>query len=113
MKLSEKDVQDAVNEIFVSVFEIAPDRLHAGLKLYEDLGLDSIDAIDLAIAIERRFDVKVEQDLIKSIGTVQDVYAAAFLHQGSARSVERSGSEDASGLAGTPVSSGSLPEPTH
>lgn len=84
MKRSEQEVREAVDQIFEEVFEIERDRLHPEAQLFADLGLDSIDAIDLAIAFERKFNVKVDQDLIRSIRTLQDVYSAAFERQDSA-----------------------------
>ena len=84
MTLTRENVQQKIQEIFIEVFELSPELLKPEAKLYEDLGLDSIDAIDLAIAFERKFNVKVDQEMIKTIRTLDDVYKTAFENQNSA-----------------------------
>lgn len=44
-------------------------------NLREDLGLDSLDAVELAIAIEDEFDVKILDNDIKKLATVADAVA--------------------------------------
>jgi acyl carrier protein len=83
MTLSREQVVATVNEIFVEVFELPTEKLLPDAQLFSDLGLDSIDAIDLAISFERKFGVKVNQDLIKSIRTLDDVYRAVLENQNS------------------------------
>jgi acyl carrier protein len=84
MTLSREQVIETVNEIFVEVFELPTEKLIPEAQLFTDLGLDSIDAIDLAISFERKFGVKVDQELIKSIRTLEDVYRAVLENQNSA-----------------------------
>jgi acyl carrier protein len=43
--------------------DIAPDEIETGAPLFvEGLGLDSIDALELAMALEERFGVKIGED---------------------------------------------------
>jgi acyl carrier protein len=43
--------------------DIAPDEIESDAPLFvEGLGLDSIDALELAMALEERFGVKIEDD---------------------------------------------------
>jgi acyl carrier protein len=43
--------------------DIAPDEIESEAPLFvEGLGLDSIDALELAMALEERFGVKIEDD---------------------------------------------------
>lgn len=48
--------------------EIRPD-----LRLIEDLGLDSLDAISLAIALEEEFSIEIPDDDLETLLTVKDV----------------------------------------
>ena len=81
MDLNREQVVATVNEIFTDVFELPPEKLLPEAELFADLGLDSIDAIDLAISFERKFGVKVDQELIKSIRTLEDVYRTVLENQ--------------------------------
>ena len=42
-------------------------------KLKEDLGIDSLDAVELAMAIEEAFDIKIDDEDLKKLSTVQDI----------------------------------------
>jgi acyl carrier protein len=44
-------------------------------RLVEDLGLDSLDAVELAIAVERRFDIEVPEEELTKLKTVADMTA--------------------------------------
>lgn len=58
---------DIINEIKVLIIqaleleEVTPDDIDADAPLFnEGLGLDSIDALELGVALQKRFDVKID-----------------------------------------------------
>jgi acyl carrier protein len=55
------------------MFEITPDRVTLEADLRNDLGLDSIDAIDMAASLQKMTGEKVDLGKLKSIRTVADV----------------------------------------
>jgi acyl carrier protein len=68
------------DEIFAQVthhmaemFEIDPATIKADALLRENLDLDSIDAIDLAVKIEELTGKRVDEGSLRSVRTVQDV----------------------------------------
>jgi acyl carrier protein len=44
-------------------------------RLAEDLGLDSLDAVELAISVERKFDIEVPEEELTKLKTVADMVA--------------------------------------
>jgi acyl carrier protein len=44
-------------------------------RLIEDLGLDSLDAVELAISVERKFDIEVPEEELTKLKTVADMIA--------------------------------------
>jgi len=76
--LAEQDVIEKVYTVMVDEFEIDPDQLNAEAKLYDDLGLDSLDYVDLIIALEKTFDFKIDRQIdeeeLRAIRTLQDIY---------------------------------------
>ena len=44
-------------------------------RLVEDLGLDSLDAVELAISVERKFDIEVPEEELTKLKTVADMVA--------------------------------------
>jgi len=74
--MTERDVIDRINAGLEEEFEIAPEKLKPGAKLYEELGLDSLDAVDMVVTLEQRFKIKIrEDDGIQSVRTLDDLYA--------------------------------------
>ncbi len=55
------------------MFEIVPERVTLEADLRNDLGLDSIDAIDMAASLQKMTGEKVDLSSLKSIRTVSDV----------------------------------------
>ena len=45
-------------------------------KLYEDLELDSIDAIDMVVQLQKKVGKKIKPEEFKAVRTVQDVVDA-------------------------------------
>lgn len=66
----------AVNQLMQTGFELPPEKLvpEASLK---DLGLDSLDAVDMLVYIEEKMGVKIEGERLKSVRTLADVYELA------------------------------------
>ena len=56
---------------------IAPERVTPEAKLFEELDLDSIDAVDLAIKLQEMTGKRIKPDDFKNVRTVGDVIAAA------------------------------------
>jgi len=64
----------AVNRVMVEEFEAEEEQLRPEAKLREDLGLDSLDGVDLVIALEVAFGFRISEDEIRGIETLGDVY---------------------------------------
>ena len=62
---------------------IDEEEICAESKLDDDLIFDSLDYVDLAVKLEKEFDVKIEDDVIDEWKTVQDVvdYVDKLLQQ--------------------------------
>lgn len=68
------------NELFqriVSIlhdsFEIEPERITPDARLYEDLDIDSIDAVDLVVQLKPLLGRALQPEAFKAVRTVQDV----------------------------------------
>ena len=60
-------------DVLVEDFEIERDEISASARLYDDLGLDSIDAVDLVVRMREITGKKVPPEQFKSVQTVGDV----------------------------------------
>ena len=82
--MADSELIQAVKEILTDSFEIAPERLTPQAEIFADLGLDSLDMVDMATSLQRRFGVSMrDNDRIRSIRTMQDLYDYTIvLHAG-------------------------------
>ena len=70
-----EEIIKKTNEVFIDSFEMEEDQLTEDTTIFDDLGLDSLDMVDMVVALQKKFDVKIRDDeRIRSIRTLGDVY---------------------------------------
>lgn len=65
-----------LRDALVELFELEPERVTLAANLYEDLEIDSIDAVDLIDHIKRQTGRKIAAEEFKAVRTVGDVVEA-------------------------------------
>ena len=75
-KYTRDDIFDKLESILVDDFEIEPEKLVPEANLFEDLELDSIDAVDLAVKLREFTGKKIPPENFKQIKTLDDVVTA-------------------------------------
>lgn len=77
--MTEKEIIEKTNKVFEESFEIDSDRLKPEAHIFSDLGLDSLDIVDLVVALQKSFGVNIRnEEKIRDIRTLQDVYQFIF-----------------------------------
>lgn len=74
--MTEQEIQKVLTEALVSLFEIDAEKIKPETHLYEDLEIDSIDAIDLIDYIKRQTGYKLQTEDFRNVRTVSDVITA-------------------------------------
>ena len=64
-----------VNGFLVDEFEIEESLLAEGANLKKDLGIDSLDIVDIIVLIGKEFGVKVKSEELAKLVTLDDLYA--------------------------------------
>lgn len=72
------DIFKTLRDALVELFELDPARVSMDANLYQDLEIDSIDAVDLIDHIKRQTGKKIAAEEFKSVRTVGDVVDAVF-----------------------------------
>ena len=67
-------IRKQVDQIVADEFELDAATITPGSDLYDDLGLDSLDAIDLVVALEKNFGFKVEEGAARKIRKLEQLY---------------------------------------
>ena len=68
-------LETRVKQILTNRLGIPPAEIRLDAKLTDDLGMDSLDAVELAIATERQFNIAVSDEQIAKLATVADIIA--------------------------------------
>jgi len=74
MTLLAEDIIARVNTAIAEEFELDPAALTPEKRLIEDLGLDSLDSVDLIAALEHAFKVKCPESEARALRTVGDIH---------------------------------------
>ncbi len=64
---------DDVKEIIVETLGCAEDSVTMDANLFDELGADSLDAVELSLAIEEKIGVSIDQEAMVNIKTVGDI----------------------------------------
>lgn len=70
------DVFAYLSKTLVDLFDVDPDAITPEARLYEDLDIDSIDAVDMVVELKRFTGRRIDPEDFKSVRTVQDVVDA-------------------------------------
>ena len=66
------DIKAQVSEIICEQLDVKPEDIEESKTFTDDLGADSLAIVELVLALEERFDVKIPDDEVDKIKTVGD-----------------------------------------
>lgn len=64
---------DKLKEIVAEQLDVEPEKVTMDSTITEDLGADSLDTVDLVMAIEEVFDIQIPDEAVEKIKTVGDI----------------------------------------
>jgi acyl carrier protein len=71
--MSDKSIEERVKDIIVDQLGVSADQVTSEAKFVEDLGADSLDTVELVMALEEEFDIEVPDDEAEKLQAVKDV----------------------------------------
>lgn len=74
--MTRQELFDQLSTILQQTFDISPDRIKPESRLFEDLDIDSIDAVDLIVKLKPLVGKRLQPDAFKSVRTLDDVVNA-------------------------------------
>jgi acyl carrier protein len=66
-------LEDRVSAIIVEQLGVTKEELAPGASFIDDLGADSLDIVELVMAMEEEFDIEIPDDDAEKIQTIGDV----------------------------------------
>jgi acyl carrier protein len=86
--VTKDEILERVRDIMAETFELDRERIVPTARLYEDLELDSIDALDMVVKLQELIARRVDEQELRSLRTVSDV---VDMVAGALSRVERAG----------------------
>jgi acyl carrier protein len=74
--LSREQIFSELTRELCALFELKPEQITPKARLYDDLDLDSIDAVDLAVRLQDLTKRRIRPEQFKAVRTVEDVVDA-------------------------------------
>ena len=72
--MERKEIELKVNEFLVEEMEIEATDINDAAKLKDDLGLDSLDFVDIVVIVEKTFGFKLKPEEMANVLTVKGFY---------------------------------------
>jgi acyl carrier protein len=79
--MSEKTIEQRVKDIIVEQLNVKADQVAGEAKFIEDLGADSLDIVELIMALEEEFGYEIPDEEAEKLLTVGDVIKYIEDHQ--------------------------------
>jgi acyl carrier protein len=76
------NIEDKVRQIIVRQLDVAEDEVVAEASFIDDLGADSLDLVELVMAMDEAFDVEIPDEDAENIRSVQDAFNYIQQHLG-------------------------------
>jgi len=72
--MTREEVIATVDKFLIEEIEIDPSLIKEEALLKEDLGIDSLDFVDIVVIVERNFGFKIKPEEMKDIRTLSQFY---------------------------------------
>jgi acyl carrier protein len=79
---SRSAVEAKVREIICEQLEVSDEEVTLDASFVEDLGADSLDLVELVMALEEEYDTEISDEDAEKIKTVQDIVDYIERHKG-------------------------------
>ncbi len=74
--MNKQEIYQKISSTLEELFDIPSDKIKPEARLYEDLDIDSIDAVDLIVKMRQVTGKRLEPEMFKSVRTIDDVVNA-------------------------------------
>lgn len=70
MNMSRQEIEEKVREFLIEDLEIDEEKIVPEGKLKDDLGIDSLDFVDIVVIVEKKFGFKIKPEEMAGITTL-------------------------------------------
>lgn len=72
--MERKEIESKVRDFLIDDLEVEEDKIFPEAKLKDDVGIDSLDFVDIVVIVEKNFGFKIKPEEMVSVVTLNDFY---------------------------------------
>ena len=76
--MTKEDITRIINSFLIEEFEIDESKINPAAHLKDDLGLESLDFVDIAVIVQKEFGITLKGEEMTAIRTLGDLYEYIF-----------------------------------
>ena len=68
--MTRQEIEEKVKEFLIEELEIEDENIYPEAKLKEDMGIDSLDYVDIVVIVEKSFGFKIKPEEMANVKTL-------------------------------------------
>lgn len=68
--MNRAEIEEKVKEFLIEDIEVDEEKIFPEARLKDDLGIDSLDFVDIVVLVEKKFGFKIKQEEMVGVGTL-------------------------------------------
>ena len=72
--MERKEIEEKVRDFLIEDLEIDEENIYPEANLKEDVGIDSLDFVDIVVIVEKNFGFKIKPEEMAGVLTLEDFY---------------------------------------
>jgi acyl carrier protein len=72
--MTKEEIIKTTNDFLVEEIEVNPQSINDNASLKDDLGIDSLDFVDIVVIVEKHFGFKIKPEEMADVKTLADFY---------------------------------------
>jgi acyl carrier protein len=79
--MTRQDIEKKVTDILVNILDVEPEEVKSEANFRDELGGDSLDLVEVMMAVEHEFRISVTDEEADQVNTVADIIGLVEKHQ--------------------------------
>lgn len=72
--MERQEIESKVRHFLIEDLEVEEDKIFPEARLKDDVGIDSLDFVDIVVIVERNFGFKIKPEEMANVVTLNDFY---------------------------------------
>ena len=73
--MNRTEIENKVRDFLIEDLEVDEDKIYPDARLKEDVGIDSLDFVDIVVIVEKNFGFKIKPEEMAGVATLNDFYS--------------------------------------